>query len=92
MRWIQHTHPRKSIKWRKETYFQHIGGDNWVFGIDSQYLPKLSWLPITRHIIVKHDASPDDATLKEYWEWRNQKKLPILKTLPDRPRCGYNPE
>ena len=84
MHWIQHTHPRKTKKWQRETYFQRIGGDNWVFGIDNQYLFKLSWLPITRHIIVKHDASPDDATLKEYWEWRNQKKLELLNTARQR--------
>jgi hypothetical protein len=40
----------------------------------SQYLLKFSWHKIKRHTMVKNDASPDDPSLKEYWESRNKKK------------------
>ena len=83
IRWTKRTHPLKPWKWRKRTYFKHIGGDQWVFGAGEKseaYLPKLAWLPIIRHVMVKHDASPDDATLREYWERRNLRKLELQHT------------
>jgi hypothetical protein len=37
-----------------------------------KYLPKFSWTKIQRHILVKQDASPDDADLATYWQHRAQ--------------------
>lgn len=83
VRWTRRTHPLKPWKWRK-TYYKQVGGYKWVFGKGDAYLTKLSWLPISRHILVKYDASPDDATLRDYWEWRNWKKLELLNTQRQR--------
>ena len=80
IRWSKRTHPAKSWTWIKKTYFQTIRGDRWVFGTEKNHLPKVSSVPITRHIGVKYDASPDDGLLKEYWEWRDRKKLALLHT------------
>ena len=81
VRWSKRTHPTKSWKWIKKTYFQTIREDRWVFGTEKNlYLPKISSVPITRHIGVKYDASPDDGSLKEYWEGRDRKKLELLHT------------
>jgi RNA-directed DNA polymerase len=33
----------------------------------------IAYTPIERHIKVKGEASPDDPSLKEYWEKRHQK-------------------
>ena len=79
-RWCRRTHPTKPWKWIKATYFRTVRGNTWVFGKDTAYLPKISWTPIIRHVPVKHDRSPDDGTLKEYWEWRRRKKLELLHT------------
>ncbi len=79
VRWCRHTHPTKPWKWITKTYFRAIRQDKWIFGAgDNAYLPRASWTPIIRHIGVKHDASPDDGTLKEYWEWRDQKKAEMI--------------
>ena len=82
--WGRRTHPTKPAKWRKATYFRTIGRDQWVFGKGKAYMPKLSHLPITRHILVRHDASPDDGALREYWEWKSKKRLELLQTQRQR--------
>ncbi len=33
----------------------------------------MSWIKIERHNMVKFKNSPDDPTLKEYWEKRDRK-------------------
>jgi RNA-directed DNA polymerase len=77
VRWCKRTHPHKPWKWIRRTYFHRVRNDNWVFGTETAYLPRISWTPIVRHIMVRHDASPDDGTLREYWEWRNRRKLEL---------------
>ena len=77
MRWIKRTHPNKSMTWRTDQYFGmfHPGSrDKWVFGVKETgfHLVKASWIPIKRHVKVKGYASPDDSSLKEYWETRRK--------------------
>jgi RNA-directed DNA polymerase len=83
----QHSRERKTKRWRMVTYFGKFSpkhNDRWVFG-DKQtgaYVWKFSWVPITRHIMVKGAASPDDPELKDYWEHRitaKAKDLPVKK-------------
>jgi len=40
--------------------------------VSGKYLPKFSWTKIQRHVLVKQDASPDDANLAAYWQRRVQ--------------------
>ena len=81
-RWCKRTHPNKSWKWIKNTYFGKTKVNSqakWYFGGTEGRLLKLSEIPIQRHIPVWHTASPDDPRLAEYWEERRQKawkKLP----------------
>ena len=84
IRWIRRTHSNKSWQWCKRTYFRTVRNDRWVFGTGNAHLQKTGWTPIIRHIIVRHDASPDDGSLKGYWEWRDQKKLDRLHTQRQR--------
>ena len=45
------------------------------------YLHRFAWTNIVRHQIVKHQASPDDPELADYWAWRRHKTpLPINHT------------
>ncbi len=37
-----------------------------------RYLEKLAWTAIKRHNLVTYKNSPDDSTLKEYWEKRKR--------------------
>ena len=84
--WLRRTHPTKSWKWIEETYmgrFRKDKTDAWIFGdkTSGQYLLKLSHLPIQRHILVKHGASPDDPELRSYWTKRNLRKEEVLPTM-----------
>jgi RNA-directed DNA polymerase len=81
-RWAKRRHPNKNNKWVRKRYFKTIKGNQWVFACNTNdrkgknkelILYQISYTPIERHIKVKGDASPDDPSLKEYWEKRHQK-------------------
>ena len=78
LRYTKRRHPKKSAHWRFERYFGRRNprrNDRWVFGDgeSGKYLPKFSWTKIERHVMVKGDASPDDASLTTYWQRRTRK-------------------
>ena len=88
-RWCRRTHPTKSWKWISRTYFgRHRKGrrNKWVFGNprSGNHLPMMGWMPIKRHIVVRHDASPDDPNLRSYWEQREARKAELLPTWRQR--------
>ncbi len=81
-RWAKRRHPNKSKRWVRKRYFKTTKGNQWVFacttsdrrGKDKELaLYQIAYTPIERHIKVKGDASPDDPSLKEYWNKRHQK-------------------
>lgn len=81
-RWAKRRHPNKNTKWVRKRYFKTIKGYKWTFActtIDRRGKDKILTLynidhtPIERHIKVKGDASPDDPSLREYWDKRRQK-------------------
>jgi RNA-directed DNA polymerase len=77
IRFAKRAHPQKSHAWRREKYWGKLNkdrDDHWVFGDKrtGRYLLKFSWFSIVRHPLVRGLASPDDASLKEYW-WARQK-------------------
>ncbi|MFB2977679.1 HNH endonuclease [Microseira sp. BLCC-F43] len=80
-KWGRRRHPNKSKKWVKERYFHTIKGNQWTFACKGKRRGKEATLtlfpiaqtPIERHIKVKGNASPDDPSLKEYWNKRHQK-------------------
>ena len=82
-RWAKRTHPKKSGEWRRDKYWGKLcpgRNDNWVFGDkegEYSYVQKLVWTPIKRHKLVTYKHSPDDPTLKSYWEERNVKQSEI---------------
>lgn len=81
-RWAKRRHPGKSKKWVADRYFKTINGRKWTFATDTKdrkgkikllSLYNIANTTIERHIKVKGNASPDDPTLKEYWDKRHQK-------------------
>lgn len=81
-RWCKRRHPEKGKKWVRERYFYTIKGNRWTFACNSCdrrgknkliSLYPIASTTIERHIKVKGAASPDDPTLKDYWEKRHQK-------------------
>ncbi|MEM9538838.1 MAG: group II intron reverse transcriptase/maturase [Cyanobacteria bacterium P01_E01_bin.42] len=81
-RWAKRRHPNKSKTWVQNRYYSRYKGDNWTFmcqGTDKQgkktfhILYNISSTPIIRHIKVKGQFSPDDPSLSEYWQKRQEK-------------------
>lgn len=86
VRYVKRTHPHKSQHWRQQRYWGRLNParkDHWVFGdkASGKYLLKFSWYKIERHIIVKGSSSPDDPTLRGYWEARKKTKVKQLPTV-----------
>ena len=81
-RWAKRRHPNKSKTWVQKRYYGSFRGDNWTFlckgtgrrGKERLHvLYNISSTPIVRHIKVKGNSSPDDPSLREYWQKRNTK-------------------
>lgn len=77
VRYARHTHPKKAWHWLVSRYWGRLNPerkDDWVFGDKhtGQYLLKFSWFKIARHVLVRGRASPDDASLRDYW-WARQR-------------------
>lgn len=82
-RWAKRRHPNKNTKWVRKRYFKTIKGNKWIFATSISdrrgkekdlILCPIAYTPIERHIKVKGEASPDDPTLREYWEIRQKKQ------------------
>lgn len=78
-RWCCRRHPNKGSKWIVRKYFKFHKGQHWTFHttvLDRRGKPKtitlmrLADIPIQRHVKVKGKASPDDSTLRDYWNYR----------------------
>jgi RNA-directed DNA polymerase len=103
-KWARRTHPNKPKRWIISRYYRRFSEfrtDRWVFGdpATGAYLPKPSWTPIVRHVLVKSGASPDDPSLAAYWANRRRKVKPPLDPYTIRllsrqdgrcPLCGEN--
>ena len=81
-RWMKRTHRVKSESWRKNRYFQVLvlGKPTKRFGDaeTGQYLFDLSDLRIERHVLIRHNASPDNPELRKYWKKRGKRKTELL--------------
>jgi len=76
-RWCLRRHPEKSRSWVAKKYFGSCGNANWVFqandGKKTIYLFDVCSVKIDRHVKVRGTASPDDPTLREYWQARKER-------------------
>lgn len=80
-RFLNRLHPKKSNIWKKNQYFRpDIAGqskDKWILTdpITDKQLTKMKWTPIIRHELIKHDFSPFDEKLKNYFQKRKAKEF-----------------
>jgi RNA-directed DNA polymerase len=81
-RWATRRHPRTSQRWIDRRYFE-VGKYGATFDGESRdrrgkiirlRLERVPVIPIDRHVKVKGGASPDDPTLKAYWDRRRLKR------------------
>jgi RNA-directed DNA polymerase len=77
-RWVKRRHPKKPTRWLYRRYFE-VGKYGATFSTERRErrgqtirlrLERMPTIPIVRHVKVKGRASPDDPTLKAYWETR----------------------
>ena len=77
-KFLTHLHPRKNWKWIRAKYFPEPKRgdkrqDRWILTdpVSGRQLIKMGWTNIDRrHIIIKHNYSPYDASKSEYFENR----------------------
>ena len=82
-KFLTRMHNNKGWKWIKNTYFppyfdgKHYG--NWVLTGPKKgnHLIRMAWTPIKRHVMIKHNSSPYDVNLVEYFENRKSDHLII---------------
>ncbi len=82
-KWACYVHPNKSRHWVVSRYFGRFNddrSDRWVFGNPDSgaYMVKFSWTEITRHVLVRGGASPDDPAQARCWAARRRKNKPPL--------------
>ena len=76
LRWGLRRHPRKTVKWVEDRYWQHFGSRREFVGGDQnregeavqRLLLKLADTKIVRHVKVKGAYNPFDSTWEAYWE------------------------
>jgi len=77
--WARRRHPKKSLGWLKQKYFEQHGGRNWAFFgescDDEGKLHRVRLLlagstPIQRHVKIKGEANPYDPADETYFEKR----------------------
>jgi RNA-directed DNA polymerase len=80
-RYVKRRHPTQSGRWRTAKYWGQAHEDRqdrWVF-MDKETgstLRKFAWTRIVRHRMVPQNYSPDDPSLKDYWQQRRRRDVP----------------
>ncbi|MCL2776026.1 MAG: group II intron reverse transcriptase/maturase, partial [Oscillospiraceae bacterium] len=87
-KFLKTLHPKKNRKWRAKRYFHPdhngISKNKWILTDPKNketQLIRMSWIPIERHTMIKQDSSPDDPTLKQYFEQRDEKEFNATNVL-----------
>lgn len=80
-RFLHRMHYNKGNKWINKKYFPYFSDDKhsskWILtdprtGV---HLIRMSWTPIKRHIMIKHNYSPYDRDKTEYFKLRDNKSV-----------------
>jgi len=78
-RFLERLHPKKSAKWINERYYKPDlkgkSNNKWILSdpIEKRQLKRMAQIPIIRHTMIKHNASPYDVNLGEYFKMRDKK-------------------
>lgn len=90
-KYLKNLHNHKPFKWIYKRYskpdYTGISKDRWILTDPHDnkiQLFKMSWIPIVRHAVVKYRNSPDDASLKEYFEKKDKKEFKRYNILSRR--------
>ena len=85
IRWCKRMNSQKSFNWIYSQFFRNLEMDDHTCRVftdpeTGQYLTRLSVMPIQRHILIQHGASPDNPELSKYWRKREMRKAELLPT------------
>lgn len=77
VRYAKYRHPQKPTSWTRDKYWGRLNltrKSKWDFGDKSNgtCMLKFSWTNIKRHSMVIKNYSPDDPSLKDYWQKRTK--------------------
>ncbi len=78
-RFLERLHSKKPAKWINKRYYKPdkkgVSKNKWILTdpIYNSQLKRMMKTPIIRHTMIKHNASPYDATLAEYFNKRDKK-------------------
>lgn len=89
MMWLRRQHPNKAMGWIIQRYFARLregSMSQWFFGDPKTgvYLLKLQYVPILRHVLIRHGCSPDNPDQRRYWKKREKRKIELLPTARHR--------
>lgn len=92
-RYASRTHPNKPWYWKQKRYWGRMNlarKNNWVFGDKRTggFLLKFAWFDIQRHALIPGTHSPDDPSLRTYWQERN--KTHVKNLPPSEQRIARN--
>ncbi|MFB5563475.1 group II intron reverse transcriptase/maturase [Bacillus cereus] len=80
-KFLRRLHPKKSWNWIKHRYYKldktGQSKNKWILTdpVTNNQLKRMAWTPIVRHVQIKHDYSPFNTELKEYFEKRDIKEF-----------------
>ena len=78
-KFLRRLHGNKGKKWIKQRYFPYFNNGrytgNWILTdpLTGDYLIKMKWTPIRRHIMIKYDYSPYDKDKTDYFDMRDRR-------------------
>jgi RNA-directed DNA polymerase len=84
--WVRRRHSCKGKKWSRRKYFRRYRNTSWSFFATlkrpdgtKQYrdLHKAGWMKIVRHVPVRAEANPFDASWREYFLKRKSRKYTL---------------
>jgi RNA-directed DNA polymerase len=96
--WCLRRHPQRGQHWVKRRYFRSSKMRDWVFFAKTRNargemiestLFNIQAVPITRHVKVRGNASPDNPSLREYWSQRRKRKIKADTWLLRNNHAGY---
>ncbi len=90
-KYLKTLHPKKPFKWIRKRYFKPdytgVSKDKWLLTDphdEKTQIFKMQWIPIVRHVLIKYRNSPDDASLKDYFDERDKKEFILNSVLSRR--------
>jgi RNA-directed DNA polymerase len=96
-KYLKVLHPKKPWKWRNKQYFKAdytgVSKDKWLLTDpknSNNQLIRMNWIPITRHVLIKYRNSPDDPSLKYYFDKRDEKEFSRFNIISKRKLAKKN--